>query len=204
MEAGRVHHGRGLERDRRAQNPPVLESERRAASLEIVEERFAEAEARRQGSRCLRCNVNTVFDTSICVACNGCVDVCHPILVSYLAAQYKRSKALETLVCAAILHDTVEDTSATYLEILRRFGMPITCLVFELTSNRRPSVRLGKLEYLKAKMKGYSSYALFLKLCARLANLMDNPSSKQLDETVTLLKYLHQPQAYQEPLVSHR
>lgn len=39
-------------------------------------------------------------------------------------------------------------------------------------------------------MKGYSSYALFLKLCDRLGNLMDNPSSKQLDETVTLLKYL--------------
>jgi len=27
-------------------------------------------------SRCLRCNVNTVFDTSTCIACNGCVDVC--------------------------------------------------------------------------------------------------------------------------------
>ena len=45
------------------QNPPVLESEQRAASLEIVEENYPEAEARRQASRCLRCNVNTVFDT---------------------------------------------------------------------------------------------------------------------------------------------
>jgi ferredoxin len=57
-------------------NPPAIESERRAASLEIIEERFPEAEARRQGARCLRCNVNTVFDTGMCVACNGCVDVC--------------------------------------------------------------------------------------------------------------------------------
>ena len=121
---------------------------------------------------------------------SGAEYITHPILVSYLAAQYKRSKALETLVCAAILHDTVEDTSATYLEILRRFGMPITSLVFELTSDPAALSRLGKLEYLKAKMKGYSSYALFLKLCDRLGNLMDNPSSKQLDETVTLLKYL--------------
>jgi NADPH-dependent glutamate synthase beta subunit-like oxidoreductase/ferredoxin len=62
-------------------NPPVLESERRAVSLEIIEERYPEADARRQASRCLRCNVNTVFDTSICVACNGCVDVCPENLI---------------------------------------------------------------------------------------------------------------------------
>src|ERR1039457_4962587 len=60
----------------RRQNPPSLASETRAASLEIVEEDYSEEEARRQASRCLRCNVNTVFDTSICVACNGCVDIC--------------------------------------------------------------------------------------------------------------------------------
>jgi NAD-dependent dihydropyrimidine dehydrogenase PreA subunit len=29
----------------------------------------------------LRCDVNTVFDTSICVACNGCVDVCPENLI---------------------------------------------------------------------------------------------------------------------------
>jgi NADPH-dependent glutamate synthase beta subunit-like oxidoreductase len=62
-------------------NPPVIESERRAASLDIIEERYDEAEARRQGARCLRCNVNTVFDTSTCVACNGCVDVCPENLI---------------------------------------------------------------------------------------------------------------------------
>ncbi|MBL0209357.1 MAG: FAD-dependent oxidoreductase [Holophagaceae bacterium] len=62
-------------------NPPVLEGEHRAASLDIVELSFPEAEARRQGSRCLRCNINTVFDTSICIACNGCVDVCPEDLI---------------------------------------------------------------------------------------------------------------------------
>jgi NADPH-dependent glutamate synthase beta subunit-like oxidoreductase len=65
---------------RRAE-PPVIEVNRRATSLDIVEESFPEGEARRQGSRCLRCNVNTVFDTSICIACNGCVDICPENLI---------------------------------------------------------------------------------------------------------------------------
>lgn len=56
--------------------PPVLETEIRATSVETVELIFPEALAREQGARCLRCNVNTVFDTSNCIACNGCVDVC--------------------------------------------------------------------------------------------------------------------------------
>jgi NADPH-dependent glutamate synthase beta subunit-like oxidoreductase len=70
----------GWERFPRA-NPPALEADRRANSLDIVEVSYTEAEARHQASRCLRCNVNTVFDTNICVACNGCVDVCPENLI---------------------------------------------------------------------------------------------------------------------------
>ena len=62
-------------------NPPALEPDKRSGTLDIVEVNYSEAEARRQGSRCLRCNVNTVFDTSKCVACNGCVDVCPENLI---------------------------------------------------------------------------------------------------------------------------
>jgi ferredoxin len=62
-------------------NPPVLGTAARAGSLAIVEDPYSDAEARRQGSRCLRCNINTVFDTGHCVACNGCVDVCPENLI---------------------------------------------------------------------------------------------------------------------------
>lgn len=55
---------------------PVVEPERRVGSGDLGEEVYPEAEARLEASRCLRCNVNTIFDTAICVACYGCVDVC--------------------------------------------------------------------------------------------------------------------------------
>ena len=70
----------GWEELRRAQ-PPVLQASDRVSSLQIVEEVFPEEMARTQASRCLRCNVNTVFDTGICVACTGCVDVCPQDLI---------------------------------------------------------------------------------------------------------------------------
>lgn len=121
---------------------------------------------------------------------SGAEYITHPILVSYLAANFKRSKALESLVCAAILHDVVEDTGATYEEILRLFGILIATLVFELTSDPVALKRMGKLEYLKVKMTGISSYGLFLKLCDRLGNLMDNPSASMLRDTPLILAHL--------------
>lgn len=68
----------------RRANPPVIDVERRAAGTDIVEERFPDAMAKSQASRCLRCNVNTVFNTDLCVACGGCIDVCPMNLISLM------------------------------------------------------------------------------------------------------------------------
>lgn len=73
--------------------PPALDSERRAATNEIVEINYPEREARTQAARCLRCNVNTVFDTAVCIACNGCVDVCPENLIKLVGLQQVRSDA---------------------------------------------------------------------------------------------------------------
>jgi NADPH-dependent glutamate synthase beta subunit-like oxidoreductase len=57
-------------------NPPALEVERRANTIENVELNFEEVVAREQGTRCLQCHINTIFNGELCIMCNGCVDVC--------------------------------------------------------------------------------------------------------------------------------
>jgi ferredoxin len=84
-------------------NPPVLETSRRAASLETIEECYEESMARRQGARCLRCDVNTVFDTSACIACNGCVDICPENLIKLVGlSQLADDQAWQKLADAGV------------------------------------------------------------------------------------------------------
>jgi NADPH-dependent glutamate synthase beta subunit-like oxidoreductase/ferredoxin len=84
-------------------NAPVLESEQRATSIDIVELSYPEEMARRQGARCLRCNINTVFDTSTCIACNGCVDVCPEDLIKLVGlSQIPEEEAWSRLVDAGV------------------------------------------------------------------------------------------------------
>jgi NADPH-dependent glutamate synthase beta subunit-like oxidoreductase/ferredoxin len=57
------------------QQPPLLPVERRIG-VSLVEESYSETSARQQGSRCLICRINPIFDGNLCILCNGCVDVC--------------------------------------------------------------------------------------------------------------------------------
>lgn len=54
---------------------PALPLERRIGIAE-VETGYEEAQARAEAERCLKCGVNTIFNASLCILCNGCVDVC--------------------------------------------------------------------------------------------------------------------------------
>jgi thioredoxin reductase/ferredoxin len=54
---------------------PTLDLERRVGISEI-EQSYSAADAQLEGSRCLRCNIRTIFDSDKCILCGGCVDVC--------------------------------------------------------------------------------------------------------------------------------
>ena len=79
----------------------ALPVERRTQAAE-VERVLDEAEARAEGSRCLHCWVNTVFDSSRmngseCIQCGGCVDVCPEECIDLVSLVRVSSGATEAL-----------------------------------------------------------------------------------------------------------
>jgi formate dehydrogenase beta subunit len=57
------------------QEPQSLPVDRRVG-VSLVEIGFDETSALDQASRCLICSLNPIFDSDLCILCNGCVDVC--------------------------------------------------------------------------------------------------------------------------------
>ena len=86
----------------------------------------------------------------------------------------------EDLLCAALLHDTLEDCyedpEVGYIELKDIFGKRVADLVYELTSDGDEiddSYEGDKGEYLTDKMIHMSSDALTIKLADRLQNISD-------------------------------
>lgn len=74
---------------------------------------------------------------------------------------------------AAILHDVIEDTEASFTDISRQFGITIASLVLELTNDKSKIAEVGKTDYLCQKVENMSKYALLIKLADRYDNLSD-------------------------------
>jgi predicted HD phosphohydrolase len=65
---------------------------------------------------------------------HGAKKLSHPLAVAGLLSQQGFD---ETVIAAALLHDTVEDTSLTIEEIGRSFGAEVTTLVSEMSEDPR-------------------------------------------------------------------
>jgi (p)ppGpp synthase/HD superfamily hydrolase len=114
----------------------------------------------------------------------------HPIIIMELVQKYKcSSKHLESLKCAALLHDTLEDCDCTFFELEREFGSLTASIVMELTSDEEEIERIGEHNYLTQKMMTMSQYSFTLKLLDRLSNILDKPDKKYKVKTVETMEY---------------
>jgi len=76
---------------------PTVPVERRTGFRE-VEDGYSEADARREASRCLWCNVETIFDSAKCILCSACVEICpEACLVLMPAARLAPNAQLDAL-----------------------------------------------------------------------------------------------------------
>lgn len=99
----------------------------------------------------------------------------HPIsLAAILAAEAGVDDT--AIICAAILHDTIEDTETTAQELEAKFGGRIAAIVMEVTDDKSlPKERRKELQVEKAAYKSHD--AKLVKLADKIANLRDIASS---------------------------
>ncbi|HJU84700.1 MAG TPA: FAD-dependent oxidoreductase [Holophagaceae bacterium] len=89
------------------QSPPMRPTARRVGFAE-VEECFQEREARLEGSRCLQCWTNTIFEEipkegTECILCGGCQDICPEDCIEILPTSLVRGLPPEAVELAPIL-----------------------------------------------------------------------------------------------------
>lgn len=95
--------------------------------------------------------------------------IAHPLAVALIMARYTED---EDVICAAILHDTVEDTGYTFEQMRNDFGGGITFIVEQLTEDK--SIEdYGERKRLAIEKLSDFNVALALKAADCLANMKD-------------------------------
>jgi len=95
----------------------------------------------------------------------------HPIGVAHMIATIGKVTD-EHVLCAAVLHDTVEDTATTFDELEREFGPEVMTIVKECTDDK--SLSKAERKRLQAENAPHKSHkAKLVKLGDKLYNLRD-------------------------------
>jgi len=117
--------------------------------------------------------------------------VVHPQAVYSILKSFRVTDRV--LLVAAWLHDTIEDTKATYNRIKKDFNKEVADLVKGVTSVKKEIEMIGKEVYLLKKMVSMNDQMLTLKLADRLHNVTDilsmpaATSEKTYNQTVFIL-----------------
>lgn len=95
----------------------------------------------------------------------------HPIALANVLVREGRIEEVPVL-CAALLHDTIEDTATTPKELRRAFGAHITRIVEEVTDDKRlPKATRKRLQVRHAAH--LSREAKLVKLADKICNVRD-------------------------------
>jgi len=82
----------------------------------------------------------------------------------------------EEIICAAWLHDTIEDTDTDYDSIKDRFGKNVAEIVVSVTKDNRLPKKQREIKYQK-DLKDSSAKAKLVKIADILANVNDAPNA---------------------------
>ena len=103
----------------------------------------------------------------------------HPIALANVLATEGGVTDGEVL-CAALLHDTIEDTETTADELRQAFGEKVTAIVLEVTDDKSlPKEKRKQLQIEHARHA--SSQAKLVKLADKICNLRDILASPPAD-----------------------
>lgn len=104
---------------------------------------------------------------------SDCPYIVHPMRVASMVCLREEIDA--DMICAAFLHDVLEDTSITYEDLIVRFGTEIAGLVNGLTNPSKglDAPRAKRKEIDRFHLAAQSKKVKILKLCDRIDNLKD-------------------------------
>ena len=122
----------------------------------------------------------------------------HPIRLAEMVREVPHTEAM---ICAAYLHDVVEDTPVTHSEIKQRFGAEVASLVHELTDEymKENYPHLNRRERKKretARQAGMSTEAKTIKL----ADVIDNTRDIIKNDRDFARRYIPEMEALAEAL----
>lgn len=106
--------------------------------------------------------------------------IVHPLEVARQISKHGYAHGNSALMQAAILHDVIEDTPATYEDIESRFGKKVADIVLEVSDDPALSKKEQR-EYLFAHAHEKSWNARILKLADGIANMNDTNTRSPAD-----------------------
>ena len=108
----------------------------------------------------------------------------HPIEVMHILSEAGITD-IDTL-CAAVLHDTIEDTGVSYEQLCNEFGTSVACIVSECSDDKSLPKEVRKQEQIKHAAH-VSNQAKLVKSADKLSNLCGldiNPPTKWSQEEI--------------------